>query len=63
MLHQSVPELFNRDPSPWNIAFRVILLMAMLIAAVWLIKDNMSVANQNTQVENMGKEVSDGRRS
>lgn len=64
MLRQSVPELFKRDqPSPWGIAIRVILLMVMLVATVWLIKSNPLTTDQNTQVGNKDKKVSDERRS
>lgn len=53
MLRQSVPELFKRDqPSPWGIAIRVILLMVMLVATVWLIKSNPLTTDQNTQFGN-----------
>lgn len=59
MVHRSVPGLLNGDqPSPRKIAFRIVLLMVLLLAAVWLIKDNPLAADQGTQVENKGKEAS-----
>ena len=64
MLRQNVPELFKREqPSPWGIAIRVILLMVMLVATVWLIKSNPLTTDQNTQVGNKDKKVSDERQS
>ena len=64
MVHRSVPGLLNGDqPSPWKIAFRVVLLMVALLAAVWLVKDNPLVADRDTQVENKGKEASSERPS
>ncbi len=64
MVLRSVSGLLNSDqPSPWKIAFRVVLLMVTLLAAVWLVKDNPLVADQDTQVENKGKEASSERPS
>lgn len=59
MVHRSVPNLFDSDqPSPWKITFRIVLLMVVLLAAVWLVKGNMRVTGEGTQVNNEEKEVS-----